>query len=157
MIRHTPYTARAGRRIDVRAQDVVITPLEAEMLRILVDTAKGPAALRGAHECPFGHGKDCGPALVLPLSDRQKNRTRCPIRERKMGRIRMFTGAFRPDRRNRLFLLLALLAIAGCGMITHGTSQNIACVNIAGWGRGKIGRRHDVHHALHLYAETEEE
>ncbi len=44
-----------------------------------------------------------------------------------MGRIRMFTGAFRPDRRNRLFLLLALLAIAGCGTITHGTSQHIAC------------------------------
>ena len=51
----------------------------------------------------------------------------------------MFAGSFRPDRWNRasgqkgkgnvksLFLLLPLLAIAGCGTITHGTSQNIVC------------------------------
>ena len=41
---------------DVGAQDVVITPLEAEMLRILVDTAKGPAALRELTNAPSVKG-----------------------------------------------------------------------------------------------------
>ena len=42
---------------DVGAQDVVITPLEAEMLRVLVDTAKGPAAVRELANTPFVKGK----------------------------------------------------------------------------------------------------
>jgi hypothetical protein len=36
---------------------MVITPLEAEMLRILVDTAKGPAALKELTNAPSVRGK----------------------------------------------------------------------------------------------------
>ena len=42
---------------DVGAQDVVITPLEAEMLRLLVDAAKGPAVERELTNAPFVKGK----------------------------------------------------------------------------------------------------
>ena len=42
---------------DIGAQDVVITPLEAEMLRVLVDTAKGPAVVRELANAPFVKGK----------------------------------------------------------------------------------------------------
>ena len=53
---HTVHSeSRQG--TDVGAQDVVITPLEAEMLRILVDTAKGPAAVRELTNAPFVKGK----------------------------------------------------------------------------------------------------
>ena len=53
---HTIHSeSRQG--IGVGAQDVVITPLEAEMLRILVDTAKGPAALRELTNAPSVKGK----------------------------------------------------------------------------------------------------
>ena len=53
------HTVHSGSRqgIHVGAQDVVITPLEAEMLRILVDTAKGPAALGELTNVPSVKGK----------------------------------------------------------------------------------------------------
>ena len=53
---HTVHS-ESRQRIDVGAQDMVITPLEAEMLRILVDTAKGPAALRELTNAPTVKGK----------------------------------------------------------------------------------------------------
>jgi len=53
---HTVHS-ESRQRIDVGAQDMVITPLEAEMLRILVDTAKGPAALKELTNAPSVRGK----------------------------------------------------------------------------------------------------
>ncbi len=59
--RHNHDRARAvrrkGRQKDVGAQDVVITPFEAEMLRALVDAPRGPAAVRELTYAPFVKGK----------------------------------------------------------------------------------------------------
>ncbi len=48
---------RKGRQNkDVVAGDVVITPLEAEMLRVLVDAPRGPASVRELTHAPFVKG-----------------------------------------------------------------------------------------------------